>query len=111
MVGPMYFIKLYHLPEFSGKVTPSIINRDAPIAGKGKYRMEGQKIGEMEMWSLLSYNQGEFIASIRTDEVSDNYSFFNNLLMIGLNLKNDNQSVVNTDGDRKINNLLDKYKK
>lgn len=51
MTGELYMIKLQHLPEYSNKVTSDMNDTRyfEPIMGKGRYRGEGQKIGEMEL--------------------------------------------------------------
>lgn len=96
LVGGMYTLKLYHLPEYSGKVTPSEVNKSSPIIGKGSYRSSGQSIGEMEMWSLLSYGQTEFLDRTRVNQVRDSYSLLNNLLMVGIALKDDKGNLIGT---------------
>ena len=50
LFGPMYIIKLQFLPENSLAVTTSkkLLGSIGPELGLGKYRGEGQKLGEME---------------------------------------------------------------
>ena len=64
--------------------------RDEPILGRGRYRIEGQKIGEDELSALLSRNAREFIANTRSDTArEDNQLFLNNLLALGLTISDD----------------------
>ena len=90
-VGPMNLIELYHIPTYSNKVTSSLFGvdinewKDAPIMGRGKYRMTGQKIGEMELTALLARNAKDFIEGARGDTAAiDNQQFLNHLLGLGL---------------------------
>lgn len=86
IVGDTYMMRLYHSAEFSGKVTSEVIDSAAPYMGDGLYREEGQKIGEMEYWALLSHGAQQFLDVQRTDQVSQQYSFLNELLMAGYTL-------------------------
>lgn len=53
--GYMTLEQLYHIPSYSNKVTSSLFGvdispkRDEPIMGRGKYRLTGQKIGEIKI--------------------------------------------------------------
>ena len=89
--GWMTLEELYHIPSYSNKVTTSMAGidvnskKDEPILGRGRYRVEGQKIGEMELAVLLSRNNKGFIEASRKDTVrEDNQIFLNNLLGLGL---------------------------
>lgn len=94
--GWMTLEELYHIPSYSNKVTTSMygvdINekRDEPIMGRGRYRVTGQKIGEMELSVLLSRNAKQFISGSRKDTArEDNQTFLNNLLGLGLTVVDD----------------------
>ena len=56
--------------------------RDEPILGRGKDRLTGQKIGEMELSVLLSRNARPFLQKARESTArEDNQIFLNNLLL------------------------------
>jgi DNA-directed RNA polymerase beta subunit len=89
--GYMTLEQLYHIPSYSNKVTSSLFGtdvnpkKDDPIMGRGKYRLTGQKIGEMELAVLLSRNAKPFIQGARRETArEDNQIFLNNLLGLGL---------------------------
>ena len=97
--GWMTLEELYHIPSYSNKVTTSLygpgrggvnFRKDQPILGRGLYRETGQKIGEMELWALLSRNARAYIQSARGETAKeDNQKFLNNLLGLGLTVKDD----------------------
>lgn len=94
--GWMTMQELYHIPSYSSKVTTSFYGvdvdpkRNEPIMGRGKYRVTGQKIGEMELDVLLSRNAKQYIAAARKDTAKeDNQMFLNNLLGLGLTVSDD----------------------
>lgn len=94
--GWLTMMLLYQIPSYSAKVTSSMFGpdldpkRNEPIMGVGLYRNEGQKIGEMELSALLSRNATGFIKSSRSaTEVEDNQQFLNNLLALGMTLKDE----------------------
>lgn len=68
--GYMTLEQLYHIPSYSNKVTTSLYGvdvnprRDEPIMGRGKYRLTGQKIGEIEVLFLKFKNCWEIIYKI-----------------------------------------------
>ena len=89
--GYMTLEQLYHIPSYSNKVTTSLYGidtnpkRDEPIMGRGKFRLTGQKIGEMELSALLSRNARQFLQKARESTArEDNQIFLNNLLGLGL---------------------------
>ena len=119
--GWMTLEELYHIPSYSSKVTTSMFGNDAyhdvnpkkdePILGKGKYRITGQKISEMDVWAILSRNGKAFIKEARkaTDK-EDNQIFLNNLLGLGLTVTdskgyNQGGSYIKED----INKMKTKY--
>lgn len=88
--------ELYHIPSYSNKVTTSLYGVDVnpktnePILGKGRYRVTGQQIGEMELTCLLSRNAKQYITMARKDTaIEDNQIFLNNLLGLGMTVVND----------------------
>lgn len=94
--GWMTLEELFHIPSYSNKVTTSLygngvsFKKDQPILGRGLYRETGQKIGEMELWALLSRNAKKYIQTARGDTAKeDNQIFLNNLLGLGLTVKDD----------------------
>ena len=59
--------------------------RNEPIAGRGRYRKQGQKIGEMELSVLLSRNAKKFIETSRRGQDREfNQRFLDNLLGLGM---------------------------
>ena len=51
MAGYVTIEQLYHIPSYSNKVTSDLVingNKTEPISGRGRYRSEGQKIGELK---------------------------------------------------------------
>lgn len=88
MAGNVYMEQLYHIPSYSNKVTSDLtinMRSAAPIAPRGALRDEGQKLGELELNSLLSRNATKFIKNYRkANEVEQNQNFVNNLLSLGL---------------------------
>lgn len=88
MAGYITIEQLYHIPSYSNKVTSDIVTnakKSEPIMGRGKYRSEGQKIGELELSALLSRNVKKFIHTYReTSEKEQNQRFLDNLLGLGL---------------------------
>lgn len=95
-VGYINLLQLYHIPIYSNKSTSSMFQqdideyRDSPIMGRGAYRQEGQKIGEMELSVYLSRNADKFLKSVRGDTYKvDNQTFLNNLLGLGLTVVDD----------------------
>ncbi len=95
-VGWMTLEELYHIPSYSNKVTTSLYGvdisprKDEPILGKGRYRTTGQKIGEMELSVLLARNAKDYINEARNESAKEqNQLFLNNLLGLGMAVKND----------------------
>lgn len=87
MAGMMTLERLYHIPTFSNKVTSDMSDnlRNEPIAGRGRYRDTGQKIGEQELSVLLSRNAKKFIEVSRAKvEREFNQRFLDNLLGLGM---------------------------
>ena len=92
MTGYMTMERLYHMPMYSNKVTTDMVDnrKNEPIAGRGRYRKEGQKIGEMELSVLLSRNAKKFIEVSRKDtERESNQRFLDNLLGLGMMVVDD----------------------
>lgn len=93
MAGHMTLLVLQHIPSYSNSVMTSmkdIRRRDEPILGRGKYRDEGLKVGEMELAVLLARNAQKFIKAAREDvETEMNQLFLNNLLGLGLTISDE----------------------
>lgn len=96
-VGYLYMLNLQHIPTYSNKSTSSMFGVDidqyenSPICGRGAYRMTGQKISEMDLWSYLSKNPKKFIEEARGNTlIEDNQRFLNNLLGLGLTITDGN---------------------
>ena len=99
MCGYITIIELFKIPYYDQKVTTSLFNanggdinpyKDDPIMGHGKYRTEGQSIGEMELAAYLSRGARKFIDYSRKDTTEqDSLEFMNNLLGLGIVIKND----------------------
>lgn len=94
--GYTTLMSLYHIPTYSNKVTSSLFGvdvnefKDSPICGRGKYRVTGQKVGEMELTALLARGSKDFIETARKDTVQeDNQIFLNNLLGLGLTISDE----------------------
>lgn len=89
MAGEVTMIELYHMPQYSNKVTTDMVDvhkNSVPIAGYGNYRANGgQKVSEMDLWALLSRNARGFIESSRESVIREqNQRFLNNLLGLGM---------------------------
>ena len=88
MAGYVTIEQLYHIPSYSNKVTSDLVTnskRSEPIMGRGRYRNDGQKVGELELAALLSRNVKKFIHSYREDsEKEQNQRFLDNLMALGL---------------------------
>lgn len=93
MAGYVTIEQLYHIPSYSNKVTSDLVTngkKTEPISGRGRYRSEGQKIGELELSSLLSRNVKKFIRTYREDsEKEQNQRFLDNLMALGLMVVDD----------------------
>lgn len=90
MFGNMCMLKLLHCPEFSNKCTSDVEDSKDPILGRGKYRDDGQSIGEMELTVLQSRGATSFIkASRRDSEKVVSQTFLNNLLGLGMTIADD----------------------
>lgn len=114
-VGVMTLERLYHSPSYSNKVSTSLFGtdvnprRDQPLMNRGRYRVTGQKIGEMELMSLLSSNSKKFIESSREKTAQgDNQEFLNNLLALGLTISDSKGYNL---GGSDLKSQLDKMKK
>lgn len=116
--GYINFLELYHIPSYSNKVSSSMFDVDinqkkmSPAMGRGKYHLEGQQIGEMELWALLARNAKSYITEFRkkTSE-RDNQVFLNNLLGLGLTItdsKGYNQG--GSDMKNRLGKMKDKFR-
>jgi DNA-directed RNA polymerase beta subunit len=88
LVGSMYMIKLYQLPEHYNKVfTPD--SDDDPILGKGLLREgAGQSQGNLETYSLMASDLEPYIYETRKKhEFIDAENILINLRLAGVNVK------------------------
>lgn len=98
ITGETYILKLYHSADYVGKVTPSVIDAAEPLMNRGNYREQaGQKIGEMELWSLLSYGSEKFVSDQTPNMLLSQYEFINEMLLAGYALvDNDNLPLLSS---------------
>jgi len=116
--GYINFLELYHIPSYSNKVSSSMFDVDinqkkmSPAMGRGKYHLEGQQIGEMELWALLARNSKSYITEFRKKTAErDNQVFLNNLLGLGLTItdsKGYNQG--GSDMKNRLGKMKDKFR-
>jgi hypothetical protein len=83
ITGHEYMMKLWKQASYDGKVTSEVLDTDQPVMGKGKYRFEGQKIGEMELWILIGSGIESFVQKQSETMKSSQYLFLNELLLSG----------------------------
>lgn len=117
MCGYITFLELFKIPYYDEKATSSMfmpdgdINpfKDSPIMSHGKYRTTGQKIGEMELTAYLARGAKQFIEYSRGDtSTQDSIEFMNNLLGLGVTIKNEEgynmgaSSLRNSLGEMKV---------
>jgi DNA-directed RNA polymerase beta subunit len=76
LVGYTSLLRLHFIVEHKAKSTNDyrIIDKnveysDEKLIGGGFYKKEGQKIGEMEMWTFLSYNNLELLKYLQTPKI------------------------------------------
>lgn len=75
-------------------MTSDVEDSKDPILGRGKYRAEGQRVGEMELAVLQSRGATKFIEASRKESAKvQNQLFLNNLLGLGM-------TVVDEEGYR-----------
>lgn len=111
ITGESYMMKLYHSADYTGKVTSSIVDNSEPYMGRGVYRDKGQKLGEMEFWSLLSHGTEQFIRQGTSDMDSAQYQFLNEMLLAGYTMIDDRGYPILSPIRTKIGELFDKNKK
>ena len=90
MTGNMTMVKLYHCPEYSNKVTTDMtdVKFNDPLMGRGRYRREGQKIGEMELAALLARKANKFVDASRAESAKvDNQCFLNRKVLLLISIK------------------------
>lgn len=95
LVGDMYLMKLYQLPEKGAKVTSDNMKGKRPVLG-ANFRNEGQSLGEMEFWAYSANDLSELLTYNRDrTKLQDSAKFLSELLKLGLefdgNLKNNKQ--------------------
>lgn len=95
VTGNGYIMRLFHSAEYSGKATPEIFDIPEPVMGRGNYRDQGgQKIGEMELWSLLATGSEEFVRSQSPDMLTNQYVFLNEMLLAGYYISDANKNPM-----------------
>jgi DNA-directed RNA polymerase beta subunit len=90
VAGTEYIMKLWKQASYDGKVTSELLESTEPIMGRGKYRFEGQKIGEMELWVLIGNGIERFLHDQSDTLRTSQYQFLNELLLSGYYIE-DNQ--------------------
>lgn len=90
ITGNEYMMKLYHSADYSAKVTPVDVDSPEPIMGRGRYREQGQKLSEMEMWSLMETGTEDFLRKESETLQIGQYVFLSELLLAGYTIV-DNQ--------------------
>jgi len=83
ITGREYIMKLWKQANYDGKVTSEVLDTEEPVMGRGKYRFTGQKIGEMELWVLISQGIEKFVQDQSDTMKSSQYQFLNELLLSG----------------------------
>jgi DNA-directed RNA polymerase beta subunit len=86
ITGLSYMYKLHHSGMDTGKVTAELARNGEPIMGRGAYRSEGQKVGEMELWALKSHGVEKFVTENNPDITRDENLFLTELMLTGLML-------------------------
>lgn len=97
-VGEMYFLKLYHFPEYSGKATSSLPlpKTGTPRMGNGLFRGEGQKLGEQET-TAMTINAPEVLQMLKkTSHVESSRNFYNHMLLVGIGILKEDGSILGT---------------
>lgn len=79
LTGWTYILKLHHLADYKNKITADPKDRNPLVLGIGNTRAEGQVIGEMESFALLSHGVNDFLREVRGDNKSD--WFLANMIM------------------------------
>jgi DNA-directed RNA polymerase beta subunit len=111
ITGKTYIMKLYHSADYTGKVTSSVVDSGEPYMGRGLYRDQGQKLGEMEFWSLLSHGTEKFICQGSSTIETAQYQFLNELLLAGYTMIDSSGYPILSPVRAKINELTGKNKR
>lgn len=111
ITGITYMMKLYHSSDYSGKVTSSITDSSEPYMGRGIYRSEGQKIGEMEKWALLAYGTQSMMDADNSDIVKSQYILLNEFLLAGFAVVDESGVPYLSEYKQKLKNLIDLHSK
>lgn len=109
VTGRSYMYKLYHAADYTGKCTSSVINRADPILGKGLRRDEGQKIGEMESWALMSHGAINFLTHNNPTIQKDENLFLNELLITGFVITDQMGIPFGSEYQRNMRKLKQKF--
>lgn len=105
VTGRSYYMRLYHSSDYTAKVTSSIVDSKEPITGRGYYREEGQKIGEMENWALMAHGVDQLL---KPNSLLKEGVFLNELLLAGYSLELNGRPVILSENFKRANELLKK---
>ena len=91
ITGESYIMKLFHAADYYGKVTSTVMDSHQPYMGRGIYRDEGQKIGEMELWALAAYGVEDFVSDQSPKSRNSQYELIQEILLSGHVLLDENK--------------------
>ena len=82
LVGYSSILRLHFIVEHKSKSTNDYVQSDISteydcdslIYGGGFYKNDGQKIGEMELWTFLSYNNLDIVKHLQGEDIRKNKS-------------------------------------
>lgn len=110
LYGREYMLKLYHSAIYTGKVTNSQATQLQPVMHKGFYHDAGQKIGEMELWALLSVGTENFALEQSPNMLSNQYRLLNEMLIAGYTIADADGHIMMDDYQNSLSKLKDLYK-
>ena len=105
ITGKSYYMRLYHSSDYTAKVTSSIVDSKEPITGRGWYREDGQKFGEMENWALMAHGVDQLL---RPNSLLKEGIFLNELLLAGYSLEINGRPAIMSENFKRANELLKK---
>ena len=97
ITGESYILKLYHAADYYGKVTSSVMDSHSPYMGRGIYRAEGQKMGEMELWALSAYGVEDFVSDQSPKSRNSQYELLQEFLLANYALLDKNKLPYDID--------------
>ena len=106
-------MKLYHLSEYSSKVTGfNSITKSPTLGGEFRQGGEGQRLGEMELWGFDSNASLDLYKEYRqSDTLKDRKKFEVDFFVLGLGVDFGGKKVKEENMDKDLKELIDKYKK